>query len=56
MFEKEYEDYEVKQARIRNQAIRDAVNERGMNEHPKIETTIFGVSSLRERVIIITEV
>lgn len=50
-----YEKYETEQMRIRNKVIGSAVRD-GIIPRLKMDTTIYGVSSLRDRAIVITEI
>lgn len=50
-----YEDYEKKQLNIRNSIIKEMIQNNEIPRHPKIDTTIIGLSSLRDNVIIIVE-
>ncbi len=54
MFATQYEEYEIAQVRKRNEAIGAAIVS-GEISNPKVNNTIFGISSLRDRVVIITE-
>lgn len=51
----EYEEYEESQIAIRNKIIGDAIKRHDILEHPKMNTTIFGVSSMKHKTIIVTE-
>lgn len=52
---REYEEYETSQIAIRNKIIGDAIKRYDILEHPKMNTTIFGVSSMKRKTIILTE-
>lgn len=56
MFNEEYEEYELRQKALRNQAIREATKDFPSDKPLKMETMIFGVSSLRDRVIVLMDV
>jgi hypothetical protein len=53
--QKEYEDYETNQIHIRNRIISNAIKNGRIPNHPKMESTIFGVSSLKNVSVIIAE-
>lgn len=55
MFIPEYEDYELSQITMRNKIIGDAMDRGDLVNHPKMNTTIFGVSSLKNKAVIMTE-
>lgn len=55
MFDKRYEDYEMEQMKMKNKIIGDAVKNKEIS-NPKVSSTIFGISSVCNRAIIITEI
>lgn len=55
MFVPEYEDYELSQITTRNKIIGDAMTRGDLRKHPKMNTTIFGVSSIKNKAVIVTE-
>lgn len=55
MFVPEYEDYELSQITTRNKIIGEAMSRGDLTKHPKMNTTIFGVSSLKNKAVIMTE-
>lgn len=52
---KEYEDHEIKQLEIRNKLIGDAIRKNKLPRNPKLNTSILGISSLRDQVILLAE-
>lgn len=50
-----YEAYEEKQIDLRNRILGNAFNRGEIPRHPKVDTTIFGISSLKNMPIIVTE-
>lgn len=52
----EYEVYELGQMNLRNGVIGDYIRKNNLNIHPKMNTCIFGVSSLRQRAVVIAEI
>lgn len=55
MFVPDYESYEMKQVAIRNRIIGDAIQQGELLRHPKINSTIFGVSALKNKAVLVTE-
>lgn len=55
MFQHEYEKYEEEQIHMRNKLIGDAIKS-GEIINPKLLTTIFGISSMKNKAILITEI
>lgn len=55
MFIPEYEAYELSQITMRNKIIGDAMDRGDLVKHPKMNTTIFGVSSIKNKAVIMTE-
>lgn len=55
MFIPEYEKYEMSQISMRNKIIGDAMKCGDISIHPKMNTTIFGVSSIKHKAVIVTE-
>lgn len=50
-----YEEYEERQISLRNRIIGKAIENGEVNKHPKMHTTVFGVSSLKNKAVILTE-
>ena len=55
MFQQSYEAYEAKQIALRNKVISQAMKNGELPEHPIMNSTIFGVSSMKQKPVIITE-
>ena len=55
MFNEAYENYELGQMNIRNRVLGDAVKN-GSIKNLRMDSTIYGVSSLRGRAIVIAEI
>ena len=55
MFQDQYEIYEEKQIKLRNKIIGDAIHDHEINK-PKLTSTIFGISSLKDKAVLITEI
>jgi len=55
MFQKTYEDYEQKQVKLRNAVISQAIKNGELPGHPIINSTISGVSTMKQRPVLITE-
>lgn len=55
IFHKPYEAYEMNQMNIRNRVLGNAIRDRNLQKPPKVSTTIFGISSLRQRAVVIAE-
>lgn len=51
----EYEAYEENQINIRNKILGEAINNGKLQIHPKTNTTIFGISSLKNKAILVVE-
>jgi hypothetical protein len=56
MFQDEYERYETIQIKLRNTLIGNAIKSGEINGHPKLMSTIFGISSKKNKAVIITEI
>lgn len=52
---KDYERYELSQVKCRNTVIGNALKQGHCPRHPKTNTTIFGVSSLKNKAILLVE-
>ena len=52
----EYEKYEAEQIKVRNKIIGDAIRSGEIGGTPKIYTTIFGISSKKNKAVLITEI
>jgi len=55
MFQKEYEQYEEEQIKLRNTLIGNAIKS-GEIINPKVFTTIFGISAHKNKAVLITEI
>ena len=55
VFQDEYIKYEESQIHLRNTLIGDAVRS-GEISNPKLPSTIFGISSVKNKAVIITEI
>lgn len=55
IFQNQYEEYEREQISLRNNIIGNAIKS-GEISNPKIFTTIFGISSEKNKAILITEI
>lgn len=55
IFVPDYESYEIKQISTRNSIIGNAIKRGEMPRHPKLNSTIFGVSSIKNKAVIVTE-
>lgn len=51
--DKEYIEYEETQMNMRNKILGDIINETGI--HTKIDKTIFGLSSMKQKAVVISE-
>lgn len=56
MFQDEYLEYEENQIHLRNLLIGDAIKSGEINSHPNISSTIFGISSIKNKAVLITEI
>ena len=56
MFYEEYEKYEEEHIAVRNAIIRNAVCLEEIDKHPKMNTTIFGISAINNNPIIVVEI
>ena len=56
MFQNEYEHYEEFQIKLRNTLIGDAIKSGEIKSHPNVPSTIFGISALKNKAILITEI
>lgn len=56
MFIDGYEKYESNQIHVRNNIIGDAIRSELMNKHPKVNSAIIGVSSVKNKAVLITEI
>lgn len=54
-FQEGYEQHEIKQLDIRNQVLRSAIDAKEIARHPKVNTTIFGLSSLKDSAVLVVE-
>lgn len=55
IFMKDYEGYEVSQMHIRNDIIGKAIACGDIPKHPILNSTIFGVSSVKKKAVILAE-
>ena len=55
IFQKEYEKYEEDQIKLRNKLIGNAIKSGEISKHPKVHSTIFGISAQKNKAILITE-
>ncbi len=53
--DEEYEQYEMKQMEIKNKIIGDCLKQGEFPRYPNISSTIFGISSMKNRTILIME-
>lgn len=51
----EYEKYEESQIQLKNKILGDAYNNKEIPKHPKMNTALLGISSLKGKPIIVTE-
>lgn len=51
----DYEEYELSQMHTRNKIIGDALKHGEIPSHPIMNSTIFGVSSVKNKTVLITE-
>lgn len=56
MFHNDYEKYEARQIDIRNKAIGDAKKCGDIKGHSRIDSSILAISSLKNKVVIITNI
>lgn len=56
IFEEAYINHEIKQLSIRNNVIRTAMRAGRMPNHPKIDTTMLGISPLYNKSVLIVDV
>lgn len=54
-FEEQYTDHEINQLSIRNKVITRAMNAGQLSRHPRIDTTILGISPLHNKSILIVD-
>lgn len=54
-FQEGYEQHEIKQLSIRNRVLRNTMDAHEIPRHPKVNTTIFGLSSLKDSAILVVE-
>lgn len=52
---KDYEEYEELQIKRRNQIIGNAIKNNELPGHPKMDSVLFGVSSIKNKPIIIVK-
>lgn len=52
---RDYEEYETRQIKIRNKIIANAIKQNQIPGRPNISSTLFGVSSIKNKPIIIVE-
>lgn len=55
MFQEEYEKYERNQISLRNSIIGNAIRSGEIPKNPKVHSTIFGISALKNKAILIIE-
>lgn len=51
----DYERYEEHQMILRNDTLGEAFSNGNIPRHPKVDTSIFGISTLKNRPILVTE-
>ena len=56
IFQDEYERYEEDQIKLRNTLIGNAIKSGEINSHPKLMSTIFGISAQKNKAVLITEI
>ena len=56
VFQNEYEIYEENHIKMRNTMIGNAISDGEIIGYPKITSTIFGISSKKNRAVLITEI
>ncbi|MCM1215391.1 MAG: hypothetical protein NC548_12835 [Lachnospiraceae bacterium] len=56
MFQDSYERYEQKQIELRNRTIALALKNGELQKYPMMNTTVFGVSTLKKAPVVITEI
>lgn len=55
MFQKSYEEHEKKQLELRNAVLSQAMKNGELPSHPIMNSTIFGVSTMKQKPVLITE-
>jgi hypothetical protein len=55
VFHEDYIKYEENQIALRNKILGDAYKNNEIPRHPKTNTSIFGISSLKNKPVLITE-
>lgn len=53
--DEEFEQYEAEQIKMRNKVIANAFHTENFHTVPDLNSTIFGVSAIKNKVILITE-
>ena len=53
--DKEYEEYELNQIKMRNSVLNNIIHSDNIQVMPNFDSTIFGVSGIKNTVIIVTE-
>jgi len=56
MFCNGYEEYERENISVRNKVIKEALMRESIDAHPKLNTTIFGISAILNKPIIVVEI
>ena len=51
----EYESYELEQIQMRNKVVSNAIRSENLQMVPDLDTTVFGVSGIKNKVVLITE-
>ena len=54
-FYEEYENHEMKQLKLRNRLLGNAVKNNTIPKPPKMDTALLGISSLKNQMILISE-
>lgn len=52
---KDYEEYETNQIQMRNRIIANAIKQNQLPSRPKMDTVLFGVSSIKNKSMILAE-
>lgn len=55
MFHDAYEKHEEEQLKLKNAIIKEALESGELPSHPKLNTTLLGISSINDREILVVE-
>ena len=55
IFQSGYEEHEMKQTKLRNRTIKHAIDNGDLPKHPNLRRTIFGISSLKNKLVMVAE-